>query len=593
MIKDSRNNSRKIILIFFLCLCSFRGLPVNAQALTQAKPEAAPAVKLAEDSLGRQTPRGAVSGFLKAVAEQNYLRASEYLSLKRSQRSDRQRKAVVKSLQRLLDQGGNIMPYSWLSNSGSGRTDDDLEAGVDLVGTVSSSGESINLFVEDTGTDPAAPVWRFSADTVADISAVKMTDTLLLDRILPDVLKERLIGGVPLGHWLALIVLVVAAYLFSWAVVALICFLLHLLWSKARLEHVDAIIKALNLPVRLYLSVWVFVILSQQVGISIIVRQRFSTITVIIGIIAILILFWRCTDYFSNLSKQRFTRLGRVSAISITLFLSRTIKVAIIIFGAIAILGTFGVDVTTGLAALGIGGIALALGAQKTIENFVGSVTLIADQPIRVGDFCKVGDISGTVEQIGMRSTKLRTGERTIVTIPNGDFSSTRIENYQHRDRFLFDPIFQLRLETTPDQLRFLLVELRAILYAHPMIYPEGIKVRFTGIGDGGYKLEVWSYVSAANFDIFQEVQEDLLLLMMDVIANSGTTLALSSKTVYVSAEDGLSQKKKEEAVQAVKDWKENNELQLPNFDPAQIEKIKGTISYPPKGSVSSPDKKR
>lgn len=582
---------RKRIFTAFSIVCFMSWIPSFAQSLPEPKPEPA-VVEIAVDSLGRETPRGAVSGFIKAVAEQNYKRAAEYLNFKQAKRSGKQRQRLVKSLQRLLDHGGDIMPYSWISNKGSGRTDDDLEAGVDLVGTVSGNGESINLFVEDTGNDPSAPVWRFSSATIAEIASVKGTDTLLIDRFMPEAINEKLVGGVPLGHWLAVIVMIVIAYLFSWGVVAFVCFLLHLLWSKARLQHVDAVIKALNLPVRLYLSVWVFVVLSQQIGISIIIRQRFSTVTVIIGILAILILFWRGTDYFSNLSKQRFTRLGRASAISVTLFLKRTIKVAILIFGTIAILGTFGVDVTTGLAALGIGGIALALGAQKTIENFVGSVTLIADQPIRVGDFCKVGDISGTVEQIGMRSTKLRTGERTIVSIPNGDFSSTRIENFQHRDRFLYNPVFEVRLETTPDQIRFLLVELRAILYAHPMMYPEGIKVRFTGIGQGGYKLEVWSYVAAPNFDAFQEVQEDLLLHMLDVIARSGTTLALSAQTVYVAPDKGLDDHNKDHATQTVVDWKQNDELQLPNFDAGQIEKIRNTLPFPPKGSVGNKQKK-
>lgn len=129
-------------------------------------------------------------------------------------------------------------------------------------------------------------------------------------------------------------------------------------------------------------------------------------------------------------TRGRMNRSGRISAVSAVLFLSRTTKVAIVIIGIIAILGIIGVDVTAGLAALGIGGIALALGAQKTIENFVGSVSLIADQPLRVGDYCRVDDIKGTVESIGMRSTTLRTSARTIVTIPNGQLSASKIENY-------------------------------------------------------------------------------------------------------------------------------------------------------------------
>ncbi|RYZ33441.1 MAG: mechanosensitive ion channel family protein, partial [Sphingobacteriales bacterium] len=109
----------------------------HAQSLPEITgDEPAKPVELAEDSLGRQTPRGAVSGFIKAVSQQNYIRASQYLSLSRSQRSAKQRDRIARSLQRLLDQGGDIMPYSWISDKGSGRTDDDLEAGVDLVGTV-------------------------------------------------------------------------------------------------------------------------------------------------------------------------------------------------------------------------------------------------------------------------------------------------------------------------------------------------------------------------------------------------------------------------------------------------------------------------
>src|SRR5690606_31249260 len=118
----------------------------------------------------------------------------------------------------------------------------------------------------------------------------------------------------------------------------------------------------------------------------------------------------------------------------------RSAKVLLLAVAFVAILDTLGFDVTAGIAALGIGGIALALGAQKTIENLVGSISVIADKPVQVGDFCRVGTVTGTIEDIGIRSTRIRTLERTIVTIPNSDFSSQQIENYAPRDRFLFNP---------------------------------------------------------------------------------------------------------------------------------------------------------
>src|SRR5690606_28640422 len=134
--------------------------------------------------------------------------------------------------------------------------------------------------------------------------------------------------------------------------------------------------------------------------ISISVRLLFGNIIVIIAIIAFLIFLWRIIDFLGTFSKRKLSEKGNVAGVSAILFFRRAAKVAIVIIGIIIILGTVGIDVTAGIAALGIGGLALALGAQKTIENLVGSVTLVADQPIRVGDFCKVGETVGTVEKI-------------------------------------------------------------------------------------------------------------------------------------------------------------------------------------------------
>lgn len=580
--------SIKPIYVFFTFILLFGS---TSQAAAQLLPGISEkqvdtaVVKVPDDSLGRRNPRGAVSGFIQSVAEQNYIRASQYLNLKGIRKSNKERERIVRVLQRLLDHGGNIMPYSWISNKSTGRLDDDLPPQEDLVGTVTADGGPINIFVESTG-EPEAPIWKISQETVKTIAAVTIHEQLLVDRILPESLKNNLWGGVAIGHWLVMVVLFVVSYLISWMVIWLISFLLRLSWKRAKTEEGLRVIHAFALPFKLYLAVWLFVAVSQQVGISIIVRQWFSSITVVIGLVALVMLILRLTDLISSFSKGKMSRKGRVSAVSIILFLRRAIKIAVIIFGIIAILSVIGFDVTTGLAALGIGGIALALGAQKTVENFVGSVTLIADQPVRVGDFCKVGDISGTVEQIGMRSTTIRTGERTIVTIPNGEFSSTKIENFAHRDRFLFAPVIELRYETTPDQIRYLLVELRSVLYAHPMVSPDPARIRFTGWGGTSLKLEVWSYVETPSFDEFLEVREDLLLRMMDIITASGTQLAYPSQTLYFAKDKGVSEEKMKEATEQVKAWKENDELQLPGFDAEKIQQISNTLPYPPEGSA-------
>lgn len=578
------------LLFYLLVLVLMKPDVGAAQLLGPGKTTIEAPAKTPDDSLGRRTPQGTVNGFIKAIGNQNYLRASQYFVLsKRSYRKTAERIRISKTFQQLLDQGGNFSPSSIISNKETGRTDDDLPLGEDLVGNISDGKTTIQLYLENQSDENEPALWLFSAQTVESIAKADITgEKTFLDRVLPSVLKEQKLGNVPIGHWAVIIIMALLSYLLSRLIIFVIAFVVQKLWKKAASEEGEGIINAFSLPVHMYLTVILFVALTQRLGISIVVRQRFSIIIITIGVVAFLILLWRMTDFISMYTRSRMTRRGRISAVSAILFLRRTTKVAIVFIGIIAVLGIIGIDVTAGIAALGIGGIALALGAQKTMENFVGSVSLIADQPLRIGDYCRVDDIKGTVESIGMRSTTLRTSARTIVTIPNGQLSASKIENFAHRDRFLFNPIFNFRMETTPDQIRYLLVELRSLLFSHPAILHSPPNVRFTGITADALKVEIFAYIEAVNFETSQEVQEDILLRMLDIIENSGTSLAYPSQTLYMARDTPISGEKTDTVSETVKKWKENNELQLPEFDPKRIEELKNSIQYPDKGSFKS-----
>ena len=216
------------------------------------------------------------------------------------------------------------------------------------------------------------------------------------------------------------------------------------------------------------------------IGVSIVARQYLSRGLEIFGWIALAWIAWRIVDALTEYAIERMTYRGRISMLSAIAFARRSLKIAIVTLAAIAALDALGFNVTTGLAALGIGGIAIALGAQKTMENFVGSLTLIADQPVRVGDVCKFGDTVGTVEDIGMRSTRIRTPGRTVVSIPNGQFASIQIENYTRRDKFWINPVLELRYETTSAQIRTIIDGIRDILLKNPDIYDDPARVRLS-----------------------------------------------------------------------------------------------------------------
>ena len=581
--------SRFWISTFLFCLLFIPSEEVNAQILpnSESATEEVQEPEWPQDSLGRRTPRGTISGFITAVAEDDYVKASQYLNLEQASVNE-EGSELARILENFLNRRGQIYPYSWISAETSGMIDDELPPSLDKVGSLVVEDENIDLYVEEIKGPEGAPLWLISSATVEKIDAYSDLgdNPLIIERLMPEFVDRYKWGGVSAGHWLAMLLLAALAYAIAWVLIHLLLFLIPKVWRKAGSDPTAGVMKAFALPVKLYLAVWLLLYMSQEVGISIIVRQRFSGITLIVGLVALLILLWRLAEYIGKFSKYKMDLRGNVSGLSIVLFLQRAAKIAIVVFGIIAILGAVGVDITTGLAALGIGGIALALGAQKTIENFVGSVTVITDQPVRVGDFCKVGSITGVIERIGMRSTRIRTLDRTIVTIPNGQFSSENIENYAHRDKFRFFTTIGVRYETTPEQIRYLLVELRTALYAHPMVSPDPARVRFVNLGADSIHLEVFGYIMVTTFEEFLEVKEDLLLQMMDIVGESGTGFAFPSQTIYFGKDTGLSKEKSQKAEEKVKEWRDKGELQIPQFDPEKLEEIKDKTPYPPEGSA-------
>jgi MscS family membrane protein len=244
------------------------------------------------------------------------------------------------------------------------------------------------------------------------------------------------------------------------------------------------------------------------------------------------------------------------------------------------------------VAGLGVGGIAIALAAQNTIEHFIGSLNLFADRPVRVGDFCRYGEDPspdwqrvGIVESIGLRSTRIRGLDDSVTTIPNGDFSKIHLVNYSLRSRMLLSTVLGLRYETSDDQLRFVLATLRSMLLAHPRVVDDEPKVRFAGFGDSGLNVELRAKIDTANLNEFRAIREDIYLRMIKIVKDAGTSFAFPSRTVYHSRDDGLDAEQQQAAENQVRAWCDAHELPFPNFTADYRNKARNTLNYPPDGS--------
>jgi MscS family membrane protein len=252
---------------------------------------------------------------------------------------------------------------------------------------------------------------------------------------------------------------------------------------------------------------------------------------------------------------------------------------------------TLGVPALSLLAGLGIGGIAVALAVRPTLENLIGGAILYIDKPVRVGDFCSFGDKTGTVENIGVRSTQLRAQDRTLISVPNAQFADMQIVNWAKCDQMLIQETVGVRYETTPDQLRYLLAKLREMLHAHPRIDNDTIRVRFSGYGDSSLNITIRVYAKTREWNDFHAIREDVLLRTCDVVNEAGSGFAFPSRTVYMGKDDGLEKERSDMAEEQVETWRRSGRLPFPRLPADRIGEIEDTLDYPPRGSPEASGK--
>jgi len=515
-----------------LALIALAAPHAHAQILPESDTEeAAPAT----DPFGRETPRSAVTGLLNALAAQDYARAAIFMqpTNEGATGAAEQGARLAQELQAALDSGGTLASFGVLSNDPGGRIDDGLPPDREQVGSL--GGEEAAPIVLARGEGPeGVAVWRISSETVSDLesrAAVAGTDSA-------EASDTFTIAGAPLHDWGLLLGIATGSFLLFWLISLAILAVMRSVITDREQSAVFRLAHAALPPLSLFLAVVSFQIWARSVEASIIARQILLRY---IGIVAWVALAWfalRLVDAISRVVTARMERRERRQAVSVVLLLRRAAKVLLMAVAFVAILDTLGLDVTTGIAALGIGGLALALGAQKTIENLVGSVSVIADRPVQVGDFCRVGDVLGTVEDIGMRSTRLRTNERTIVTIPNADFSSRQIENYSSRDRFLFNPIIGVEYGISPAKLREGVEIIERVLMDHEKVNSDGARARFKDFGPSSLDIEVFSYIMESDFPASLVVRQELLLTIFERLEEAGLSIAFPTQKIFVVQED-------------------------------------------------------
>jgi len=531
MIKSLRRCARILVVLFSSSLAMW------AQAtIPGATPAPPPPPEVPKDSLGRTSPRGTVLGFLAVTQKGEYDVAAQYLNTRLHGKAAED---LARQLSVVLDRR---LParLNQLSDKPEGSLSDPLRPDRDLVGTVTSGLGQVPIELERVERAKSGPVWLFSSKTLESIPEIyEEINVPNVDALLPEFLVNNRIAGIALFEWLVVFVGLPLFYMLAVLTNRLLSPVVGQL--RRRVTHHPDLPDPVVLPRPARLLVIAIAIrwLLTRVGLSLLARQFWSGVAAVLaiaGVVWILIILNSRAEAYADQRLRRRNLAGTASVLRLT---RRVIDVLLIFAGVLAILSYFGVNPTAALAGLGVGGIAVALAAQKTLENVIGGASLIFDRVVRVGDTLKVGDILGTVDEIGLRSTRIRTLDRTLVSVPNGQIATMSLETLSARDKFWFHPRIGLRYETTAAQIKSVIASMRTLLVEHNSVERDSVRVRFLGFGSSSLDVDVFAYLYAKDWNLFLEIQEGLLISIMEIIQQAGAQMALPSQRVYLAQSVG------------------------------------------------------
>jgi MscS family membrane protein len=514
-----------LLLVATLLLCP---RTVSAQSLSGLLGNQAPAStnQAPVDPLNRTTPRSAIFNFLEACHAERYVLAARYLDLTKIPADQRHQQGpeLAKELADILDKDPHF-EVDLLSDAPEGRLNDGLAPNLESL--VKATGDEASAILLQRVQQQGIEVWVVSSDSVPHIAEMDALEGASeIEKKMPSVLVKHNILGTPLWVWIALAILTLVLSVLSRLLSHLFLAIFTPVANRFAKSLRDYRLQSLTDPLRLLISLAMFRAAMEIVTPSALLRDYLIKLLEFLSTLGFAALAMRIVDLAAA---QIQGRTGPARALSYSVFPLgvRVVRIGIFLIAGVVIFASWGYNTNAILAGLGVGGLAVALAAQKTIENLFGAISLVSDRPVLVGDFCQFGTQSGTVEDIGLRSTRIRTNDRTMVTIPNSSFSTMTIENFSRRDRMWFHPTIRLRRDTTPQKVSEMMDTTVAILRDHPLVQLADVPVRFTKITDYSLDLEVFAYVATASFDEYLKVQSALLLKLLEASQKHGVGFAV------------------------------------------------------------------
>jgi len=546
---------RSLLLLVFMHGFAAAALP-QLPGLTspQPAPAAQPAPAVPPDPLGRETPRGTLLGFIREAQEERYPRAVEYFQSPPSRRrhSEQEEEELAAQLLAILNQkfAGAL---ELASRDPLGRLDDGLPPDQERISSALGTGEKFLVQMVRLDDEHGRKLWYFARSTLDHVPEMyeSLTFPDIEKKIPPALVTHRLLY-MPLWQWIAIVVFLPVALLGGRLITLVTAFLVNRV-RKARNKPPLALQKFFQVdPITLTIAIVSHYIFVGYIGTSLLYRLYYRKVVWVFLAFDFYWILTRITRAIAARLGSSLTKRGMLAERSIVSLVRRFTQVFIFLLVALTVLSNLGVDVSTALAGIGIGSLALGLGAQKTFENLFGGVSILFDKVIQIGDTCRINNQTGVVEDIGLRSTRLRTGERTLLSIPNGIMASAVVENLRFRDKFLCQQTIRLRYDLSPDHVRYVLGQIQNLLIEDPKVEDPSARARFLRFAEYALEVEIYCYILEPEFTAYLATQEQLLLKIMDAIEKAGAVVALPTQTTFVTRDAWVDPEKAKAAEAAV-----------------------------------------
>ncbi len=498
-----------------------------------------PGLGQAPPSVHRNSPRATFTGFMDNALRGEFDTAAHYLDLEAVKPEDQAARGAMlaRRLMLVLLRTKAVVP-DVLSGGEFGAPEEDVPEDREILAHIKANGRTVTIALGLRLDPQQGHIWTFAPETVGYVDYLYgVFGYGWIGDILPGALFAVSFAGLQLWQWVAILLAVGVGWVLAKSLQRLLVAGGRLVSRRTRTKWDDELLRASDGP--LCLVLWGLLIRPASHWLSLtptaeLILARGAQLLSLVGVGWLL---FRVVDVAAGFV-ARSGGEGMPVAANFSTVIGRFLKVLIGVFVLLGVLSVMGVEVGGLLAGLGIGGLAVAFAAQKTIENLFGAVSIGTDRPFRIGDFIAVDDIQGTVEDMGFRSVRIRTMQRTVVTIPNAMVAGAKIVNFSARDRIFYNPVLGLVYSTTPDQLALVIDEIKRMLLADPRIYPDALRVRFRGFGASALEVEVMAWVVHSDLHVFTGVAEELNFRIMDIVHRAGSGFAFPSQTIYMAHDD-------------------------------------------------------